>query len=381
MKRNGLVLLLAALVVLAGCAGRGESVRRMKARVFALAEAQLPAIDARLGEGEYARSLRPDGTAWNSNIDWWCSGFYPGSLWYVYRYGQDEGIRALAEKHTRRLAALRDRKADHDIGFQLNCSYGGAYAATGDEAWLEMVRVGADKLCERFNPVVGATRSWDNRSFPVIIDNMMNLEILLEAWRHTGEERYREIACTHARTTMKNHFRPDYSTWHLVDYDPETGAVLRKQTVQGYADDSMWARGEAWALYGYTMMARETGEEEFLAQARHIADLLLERLPEDGIPYWDFDCPDIPDTYRDASAGAIMAAALVRLARLTGEKRYRACALRQLRTLAGPAYLAEPGTNGGFLLKHSVGNLPSGSEVDVPLSYADYYFLEALYFL
>ena len=190
--------------------------------------------------------------------------------------------------------------------------------------------------------------------------------------------RDRDIAVRHAQTTLRNHFRKDWSCWHLVDYDPETGTVRSKETVQGYSDGSAWARGQAWALYGYTMMYRETGIEEFLEAARNIGNMIMGRLPEDGIPYWDFDDPAIPEALKDASAGAIMASAFIELNTLTGDSRYLKTARRQLLTLGSEEYLAKPGENAGFLLKHGAGNIPGGTEIDVPLSYADYYFLEAL---
>ena len=192
----------------------------------------------------------------------------------------------------------------------------------------------------------------------------------------------KSIATTHANTTIKNHFRDDYTTFHVVDYDPVTGAVRHRQTAQGYSDASAWARGQAWGLYGYTMMADKTGDPAYLAQAQAIAKMLISRLPADGVPYWDFDAPDIPNALRDASAGAIIASALVKLSKLTADaklsKRFADQAELTLRTLASDDYLAPVGENGNFLIRHSVGNLPGNGEVDVPLSYADYYFLEAL---
>ena len=222
-------------------------------------------------------------------------------------------------------------------------------------------------------------RDW---KYPVIIDNMMNLEHLCNAGSIFNDDSLKVVAVTHANTTMCNHFRPDYTSWHLVDYDPESGEVRKKETVQGFSDDSAWARGQAWALYGFTMMFRESGHDSYLTQARNVADMLLSRLPEDGVPYWDLDSDKIPNDLRDASAAAIMASAFVQLSTLTDDEasnaKYLAMAEKQLRTLAGPEYLAEPGTNGNFILKHCVGSLPDNSEVDVPLTYADYYFLEAL---
>lgn len=239
-------------------------------------------------------------------------------------------------------------------------------------------------LATRFNPVIGSIRSWDSSrdkwKFPVIIDNMMNLELLIWIGNQYNDPYLKTVAITHANTTMKNHFRPDYSTYHLVDYDPENGKIIKKQTVQGYNDNSKWARGQAWALYGFTMMYRTTHSSRYLEQAQSIADMLIPLLPSDGIPYWDFDSPDIPNDLRDASAGAIMASALVELSEYLPEKKihYQSIAERQLRTLSSPEYLAASNTNGNFILKHSVGHKPMKGEVDVPLTYADYYFIEAL---
>ena len=326
-----------------------------------------------------------------SDIGWWTSGFYPGVLWMVYEQTGDETFRDLAVKHTLPLAHLLNRETDHDIGFQLMCSFGKMWKHTcppghlystteltaypcepGDSLFpMTVLARGADKLAARFVPEAGVIRSWNwgEWNIPVIIDNMMNLE-LLKDW---GDFK---IADKHAVTTLLNHFREDGTTWHLVDY-ADDGTVLGKQTVQGYADDSAWARGQAWALYGYAMMA--TGKTNLLYErtAWKLAQWLMAHLPEDGIPYWDFSQSD----YKDASAGAIIACGLLKMWDLQGRKTddpALAMAERILRTLASPEYLAEPRTNGGFLLKHSVGNIPSHSEVDVPLTYADYYFLEAL---
>ena len=280
---------------------------------------------------------------------------------------------------------MLDFPLSHDIGFQVNCSYGNAYRITGDQQYRHLIEAAADALAGRFNPVVGATLSWaagEKGEYPVIIDNMMNLELLEYASKLFSSDTLQSIAVTHAETTIANHFRQDYSSWHMLDYNPSTGEVMRRVTVQGLSDGSAWARGQAWALYGYTMMFRETGREEFLTQAEKIAGMLLPRLPYDGIPYWDFDDPEIPFAYRDASAGAIMSSAFVELSALTSDRKLAKSCLRmaekQIRTLASPEYLADVGTNGDFLLKHSVGNLPGGSEIDVPLPYADYYFLEAI---
>ena len=257
-------------------------------------------MDATLDEGMLPRTIR-DGALRQSDPTWWCAGFYPGSLWYIYLYSGDEAFRALADKHTAKVWPETQVARSHDIGFVTNCSYGNAFRITGDTLYRQPVIDAAHALCKRFNPVIGCTRSWNFSSehaqweFPVIIDNMMNLELLMEGYRLCGVDSLKAIALSHANTTLKNHFRPDYTTWHVVDYCPEDGHVNMKCTHQGYSDDSAWARGQAWGLYGYTMMARKSGEPAYLSQAENIAKMLLQRLPKDGIPYWDFDAPDIPD--------------------------------------------------------------------------------------
>ena len=377
---------LAAAIILGSCAPH-DPLTDLSDNVFELAKIQYAAMDEVLDEGEYPRSTNVDGSLRTSDEGWWCSGFYPGSLWYIYEYTGDETFRDLAWKHTRSLEGLIERHTDHDIGFQINCSYGNALRLTGDSAAVVPTYVAAArKLAARLNPATGVTLSWDwlrhDWRYPVIIDNMMNLELLTVAARISGENELADAADTHAETTLKNHFRPDWSSWHLIDYDPVTGEVRSKETVQGHAHESAWARGQAWALYGYTMMYRETGRKAYLDAAENIAGMILNHLPEDGIPYWDFDAPDIPDALRDASAGAIMASAFIELSTLTDEsarsEKYLETARTQLMTFCSDEYLAKPGENGGFLLKHCVGNLPENSEIDVPLSYADYYFLEAL---
>lgn len=364
---------------------------------------QLKAMDARLDDKSMPRSFQ-DGECINADMRWWTSGFFPGSLWYVYEATGDEEVKALALKNTAKLAGLCSTPTDHDLGFQINCSYGNAYRLTGDTSFLPILEESANKLAARFNPTVGCIKSWNDSRYryPVIIDNMMNLEHLLNCAEIFGRDSYITVACTHANTTIRNHFRPDYSSCHLVDYNPGTGEVDHKQTVQGFAHESAWARGNAWGLYGYTMMYERTRIEKYLDQAQKIAAFLIPLLPEDGIPYWDFNAPGTPNALpmdapghpqkyewkagdpvlRDASAGAIMASALVTLSSLTEDRdlaeEYRATAERQIRTLASEEYLAPEGENGNFLLMHSVGNIPEGSEVDVPLTYADYYFLEAI---
>ena len=316
---------------------------------------------------------------------WWCSGFYPGTLWYLYEATGDTVIREEAVKRLALLEAERFNTHDHDLGFKMYCSFGNAYRITHDPAYKAIIFEAARSLSTRYRPSIRCIQSWDssaNFKCPVIIDNMMNLELLEWTSHNGGDRRLDSIAVNHANTTLKNHVRPDYSTWHVVDYDLRSGKVLRKATWQGAADSSAWSRGQAWALYGYTVMYRFTKDTAYLSAAEHIAQFILHHphLPADGIPYWDFDAPGIPHTFRDVSAAAVMASALTELVQYSREHKdqYLAAAERILRSLSSSAYLAKLGTNGGFLEKHSIGALPLNVEVDVPLSYADYYFIEAL---
>jgi hypothetical protein len=387
MKR---ILILLALVAMS-CT-KQESMEKLTARVFERAAVQMRNLDANLdsaaiqdpGKVLFPRSIRNDGKFWYTDHQWWCTGFYPGSLWLMYEYTGDESFRELALKYQTPLEPLRYHKDDHDVGFQIMCSYGNCLRLTGDQECIPIIIDGAHSLATRFSPVVGCTRSWrqkKNWDFIVIIDNMMNLELLLKAAELEGNDTLKNMALTHARTTIKNHFRENFSTYHLVDYSTETGEVLGKCTVQGLADDSAWARGQAWGLYGYTMMYRFTKEQDMLDQAIGIAEYVIPRLPRDYVPFWDFDTPDAPDDVRDASAGALIAGALIELSSYVDKKKsdkYLDAAEKILRALASEEYLAEEGEQYGFLLRHGTGNKNKDYEVDKPLSYADYYFLEAL---
>lgn len=317
----------------------------------------------------------------------WTVGFFPGSLWYLYEASGEPRWRTAATRYTELLEAEQFNTRTHDVGFILNCSYGNGLRLTGNPAYRAILLKGAESLSTRYSPVVGSIKSWDREpalyTFPVIVDNLMNLELLTWAAAHGGSPQARTIALSHADTTLKNHFRPDSSCYHVVDYDGTDGRILRRITHQGWTDDSAWARGQAWALYGYTMMYRETRETRYLQKAEKVAAFIMNhpRLPSDKVPYWDFDDARIPAAPRDSSAAAIICSALFELSTLVpaaAGPNYRAFAEAQLRSLASPSYLAEPGTNGGFLLQHATGNHPKNSEIDVPINYADYYFLEAL---
>jgi unsaturated chondroitin disaccharide hydrolase len=365
-----------------------EPIADLIAKDFQVAAAQYRTLLAKTqGKPGFPRTVENGALVTVGPKDW-TAGFFPGSLWYLFEATGDQSWKAAAIRSTLETAPAKFDKTQHDLGFMLGSGYGNGYRLTGDPAYRDALLAGATTLITRFNLKVGAIQSWDVRPggawvFPVIVDNMMNLELLMWAAKAAREPRYREVAIAHADTTLRNHFRPDDSSYHLVDYDPQTGAVRMKVTVQGYADGSAWARGQAWGLYGYTMMYRETRKPEYLAQARRIADFFMNhpRLPLDAIPYWDFDDSAIPKAPRDASAAAITSSALLELAGFVdapAAARYRAFAERQLRSLSSPDYLAAPGENGGFLLKHATGHKPAGKEIDVPLNYADYYFLEAL---
>lgn len=354
----------------------------MADRVAAVSVEQCLQMDGRLTDETMPRSVK-DGEFWASDLAWWCSGFYPGTCWYTYLLSGDEGMKELAIKQTHKLHDLSKVYANHDIGFQIMCSYGMEYKITGNEECLPVIKEAAGLLASRFNKAAGVTSSWDrDTTCTTIIDNMMNLELFTWAARQFENQEWLDMALSHANTTIKNHFREDYTSYHVLDYHPETGEVLYKKTAQGYADDSEWSRGQSWGLYGYTMMYRETGKEEYLTQAVNIADYLLTRLESDPVPNWDFDAP-AEMAQKDASAGAVMAAGYAELCTLVADKakakEYQSMAESIVRALASEQYLAKVGENFNYLLMHSTGFYLKGSEVDAPLTYADYYFLEAIY--
>jgi hypothetical protein len=332
------------------------------------------------------RSVDLDGMLVTARSNWWTSGFLPGSLWYLYEYSNDPKMKDDAELFTKRVEKEKNNTGTHDLGFMLYCSFGNGLRLTREESYNEVLMTGAKSLSTRFRPEIGCIQSWGSNSkwqYPVIIDNMMNLELLMWAFKNSNDSSFYKIAVTHADTTMKNHFRQDYSSYHVVSYDTITGRIEKKQTAQGFADESAWARGQVWGLYGYTMLYRETGLTRYLDQAVHIADFLINHpnMPEDLIPYWDFNAPEIPNEKRDASAAAIMASALIELSAYADKERsekYLDIAEKQILILSTPEYRAGLGENGNFILKHSVGSIPGKSEVDVPLTYADYYYIEAM---
>jgi unsaturated chondroitin disaccharide hydrolase len=318
----------------------------------------------------------------------WTSGFWPGTLWYAYEYTKDPALKAKAEGFTESLATVLDKPVlDHDLGFQFYCSNGNGYRLDPNPAYKKTLLRAADSLATLFNPKVGTILSWPrpvpNMEWPqhnTIMDNMINLELLFWASKNGGSKKLYDIAVSHAMTTMKNHFRPDWTSYHVVVYDRKTGRKIKGVTHQGYSDESMWARGQAWAIYGFTMSYRESGKKEFLETAQKTADVFIKNLPADHIPYWDFNSPDIPNAPRDASAAAVVSSALLELSTLTKDKshqtKYRTEAEAMLTSLSSANYQSRE-VNNAFLL-HSTGHKPNNSEIDVSINYADYYYIEAL---
>lgn len=321
-------------------------------------------------------------------IDDWTSGFFPGTMWLMYDLTNDEKWKTLGTEYTERLDSVKYITWHHDVGFIIRCSFGNAYRVTKKPAYKAVIIEAAKSLATRYRPTPGVIQSWDeDRGWqatrgwmcPVIIDNMMNLELLFEASNLSGDSTYRKMAISHANVTMENHFRKDFSCYHVVDYDKIKGTVRSKCTAQGYSNESSWARGQAWALYGYSVCYRETKDKRYLDFAEKIYHFLFtnKNMPADLVPYWDFNAPNIPNEPRDASAAAVIASALYELSS-TGKTEYKITADKIIASLSSDSYLAKVGTNGNFLLMHSVGSIPHGSEIDAPLNYADYYFLEAL---
>jgi unsaturated chondroitin disaccharide hydrolase len=371
-----------ALPGLLGSSLRAETLDPPIQQALQFAEQQLAASVAEVGDpSRFPRSTLSDGSWRTENSGSWTSGFFPGCLWLLYQRTSGSAWRAWATDWTAEMEGEKSNTSSHDVGFKILCSFGNGYRLTLDPAYRDVIIQGAASLATRYNPIVGCTRSWNNHHFPVIIDNMMNLEILFWAAQHGGNPAWYDMAVSHALKTRQNHVRANGSTYHLVDYDPNTGAILGKETVQGYSTESTWARGQAWAVYGFTMTYRETGDVRFLDTARQVADYFIDHLPADHVPYWDFNAPNIPNEKKDTSAAAIAASGLIELStRVTDgaeRARYRDAASQILSSLCSPAYLAQGTTSSGILL-HGVGHKPDNTEVDVSLIYGDYYFVEAL---
>jgi len=330
------------------------------------------------------RTVSDDGTVFLGKPSKnWTSGFYPGMLWQLYGHSEEEKLKEAAIRWSSFVEKEKYDGGTHDLGFKIYCPFGNAYKLTNNEAYKNVFIQAAQTLSTRFNPTVGAIRSWDHNAdkwaYPVIIDNMMNLEMLFEATRVTGDSTYYQIANTHATTTLNNHFRADNSSYHVLDYDTTTGEVVKKNTHQGLNHESDWSRGQAWGLYGFTSVYRYTNNQKYLEQAKKIATFIFnnENLPSDKIPYWDYDAPNIPNEPRDVSAATIAASALYELGKydLDNAEQYCAWANEILDKLNTDNYRCDIPP---FFLKHSVGSVPGNFEIDVPIIYADYYYVEAL---
>ena len=389
--KNTIKTILAAslLIALGACTNTkkciiAENVEIAKQQIGMLAEASESTGEIRIP------STYKNGEVQYVPTDDWVSGFFAGTLWYMYELTGEEKWAELAQRHTENLESIQYLQWHHDVGFMIYDSYGNGLRLKNIDGYKDVIVQTAKSLSTRFREVPGVIQSWDaDRGWqgergwqcPVIIDNMMNLELLFKASEFSGDNTFYNIAVSHADRTMQEHFREDYSCYHVVDYDLKKDCYVRRRcTAQGYSDDSAWARGQAWAVYGYTVCYRFTGDKRYLDHAEKVAGFVLNdhNMPEDLVPYWDYDAPNIPNEPRDVSTAAILASAFYEMYTYTNNEMYRNTADKMIESLSTPAYRAAVGENGGFLLMHSVGSIPHGSNIDVPLNYADYYFLEAL---
>lgn len=388
--KHKLMFSIILLAILAFCSNAHSQSRFNPAPAIKYCEAQalktLSAIPA--DSVKYPRSIATGKTDWRYvKYRDWCSGFWPGILWYLYEGTHNSKFKYEAKRFTEGLTPLVNTPGfDHDLGFQINNSFGNGYRLVHDPEYKKVIFKAADSLATLFNPKVGTILSWPGMvkqmGWPhnTIIDNMMNLEMLFWVSKNGGGKKFYNIAVSHAETSMHNHFRSDYSAYHVVVYDTVTGKKIKGVTHQGYADNSMWARGQSWAIYGFIMCYRETGKSEFLAFAQKVADKYLKDLPAGLIPYWDFNAPDIPNAPKDASAACVTASGLLELSTYVKDpakaKMYRHKAEQMLTVLSSAKYQSRD-INSAFLL-HSTGHKPAGSEIDASIIYADYYYLEAL---
>jgi hypothetical protein len=371
---------------------QAETLDQKVAATLKLASIQYAYLGSRTPLGRFPKTYdEKTDSLETSDSGWWCSGFYPGTLLYLNEADPNPEFKQQAHTALGSLENEQFNKTTHDLGFMMFGSFGNANRLEPKPAYDTILLNSAKSLSTRYNVKAKSIQSWDSAPWnkaeadqmPVIIDNMMNLELLFWATKFSGDSTFYKIAVDHANTTMKNHYRDDFSSFHVVIYDKQSGAMVKQITNQGAADSSAWGRGQAWGLYGFVVMYRETKDKKYLQQAENIADFILNHpnLPEDKIPYWDFNAPNIPDALHDSSAAAIIASALLELSTLSEANkaaRYRKDGEIMLDNLLTPFYLASPKTNGGFLLMHGVGNMPKQTEVDTPLSYGDYYLVEAL---
>lgn len=393
--KNSILAGCTALVVATSCTQRAVEKQTWVEKAIENAHAQIGLeIDTIESSGRFLNpvTLNNKGGVYYCGYADWRSGFFPGSVWYLYELTGDTALLPLAQKYTEAISEAQNLTWHHDIGFIINCSFGNGLRLIDKPGYKEVMIQAAKSLCTRFREKPQVIQSWDVKGnswqsergweCPVIIDNMMNLELLFEATKLSGDSTFYNVAVMHADRTLKEQFRPDGSCYHVIDYSIEDGTVRHRQTAQGYSDESVWSRGQAWAIYGYTVCYRETKNRTYLDQAIKTFEFMknLKNMPEDLVPYWDMDAPDVPAAPRDASSASAIASALYEMSTydLPDAASYRAYADKIMESLASESYTAKLGENGRFILMHSVGSIPHNSEVDVPLNYADYYYLEAL---
>lgn len=388
--RGSLIIVLLSVIAFAGCKTPGQNTIDTRKELDYCLTQTAKTVNGLTDSSMIPRSIANGKTAWRFvNYRDWTSGFWPGILWYAYEYSKDDKWKKEATRFSSVLKPLVDSAAiDHDLGFQVFCSIGNGYRLTNDSSYKTILLRAADTLSKLYNPKVGTILSWPREvpgvDWPLrhntIMDNMINLELLFWASKNGGSKNLYDIAVKHAETTMQNHFRSDYTSYHVVVYDTATGKKVKGITHQGYADSSMWARGQSWAIYGYTLVYRETKDQQFLDFAQKVTDVYLNNLPDDLIPYWDFNAPDIPNAPKDASAACVVASALLELSTFVADKmkseEYRSKAEKMLATLLSDKYQSR-NVNNAFLL-HSTGHKPNGGEIDASIIYADYYYIEAL---
>lgn len=381
------------LCLLWACSGTNERFDTDKALDYCNHQVQRTLSELKDTKGHIDYTLMPRNimdslTTWHcrkADEKEWCSGFWPGVLWYDYEYTHNDAIKKEAERFTEALGDISKATVyDHDLGFILFCSYGNGYRLTGNQVYKKVILEAADSLATLFSSKVGTILSWPRNvnmfgGHNTIMDNMINLEILFWAAKNDGNPYLYDVAVLHADKTMKYHFRPDFTSYHVAVYDTLTGDFIKGVTHQGYSDESMWARGQAWAIYGYTMVYRETKDIRYLNFVQNVADVYLQNLPEDYIPYWDFHDPTIPNAPRDASAACVTASALLELSTYLPEaqsERYKNAAIKMLASLSSEKYQCRK--DKPAFLRHSTGHHPAGTEIDASIIYADYYYIEAL---
>ena len=336
----------------------------------------------------------PRGTMTTNALVWrtraasdWSSGFFPGALWSLYEQTGDTNFSQWAQSWMGAIQPQATLTNTDDLGFMVNCSFGNGYRLTTNPLYQAVLLQAAQSVAARFNPAVGAIGfpGANNIPYDVWLDSIMNMELLFRAFALGGDTNIYSIAYSHAVQTMLNHVRTNGSTYHIVHYDGNTGAVLSRGTYAGAADESTWARGHAWATYGFTMAYRETGDARFLNTAQRVADYYVANAPSDGVPFWDYQYWEYSPTNasRDSSAAAITLSGLLELSQLVtnaaASSNYWWAAHRIFSSLTSTNYLAQENLSSGILL-HGVGETPPlwDQEIDVSLIYGDYYFLEAL---